>query len=300
MEDNNILGDEALMSQDEISFKEIIKFIWSEKITLSYFVLFFAIVSVIYSLSLNDIYSSEVTFSSTEQNEALNTQGSGLAALAGISNTSQGNKRDLGIKIIKSLQFFEDFNNKYNVLPELMAIKSWDKATDTIRYDESTYDESKDEWTDGSIPSIQESHKEFIRHITINQDSNTGFITMSVNHYSPHVAKKWADLILEEINLKVKNQEIKKAERSIEFLENEIKDTNNNKLIEDLYSLVLKEMETIMLANSSPEYVFTTIDPAYSPERKSAPSRSLICIFGTILGAIIGFLVIFISNIVKN
>ena len=69
-----------------------------------------------------------------------------------------------------------------------MAIKSWDN-TDTIRYDESTYDESKDEWTDGSIPSIQESHKEFIRHITINQDSNTGFITMSVNHYSPHVAK---------------------------------------------------------------------------------------------------------------
>ena len=300
MTDNNILGDEALMSQDEISFKEIIKFIWSEKITLSYFVLFFAIFSVIYSLSLNDIYSSEVTFSSTEQNEVLNTQGSGLAALAGISNTSQGNKRDLGIKIIKSLQFFEDFNNKYNVLPELMAIKSWDKATDTIRYDESTYDESKDEWTDGSIPSIQESHKEFIRHITINQDSNTGFITMSVNHYSPHVAKKWADLILEEINLKVKNQEIKKAERSIEFLENEIKDTNNNKLIEDLYSLVLKEMETIMLANSSPEYVFTTIDPAYSPERKSAPSRSLICIFGTILGAIIGFLVIFIRNIFKN
>ena len=300
MEDNNILGDEALMSQDEISFKEIIKFIWSEKITLSYFVLFFAIVSVIYSLSLNDIYSSEVTFSSTEQNEALNTQGSGLAALAGISNTSQGNKRDLGIKIIKSLQFFEDLNNKYNVLPELMAIKSWDKATDTIRYDKSKYDESKDEWTDGSIPSIQESHKEFIRHITINQDSNTGFITMSVNHYSPHVAKKWADLILEEINLKVKNQEIKKAERSIEFLENEIKDTNNNKLIEDLYSLVLKEMETIMLANSSPEYVFTTIDPAYSPERKSAPSRSLICIFGTILGAIIGFLVIFIRNIFKN
>ena len=300
MTDNNILGDEALMSQDEISFKEIIKFIWSEKITLSYFVLFFAIFSVIYSLSLNDIYSSEVTFSSTEQNEVLNTQGSGLAALAGISNTSQGNKRDLGIKIIKSLQFFEDFNNKYNVLPELMAIKSWDKATDTIRYDESTYDESKDEWTDGSIPSIQESHKEFIRHITINQDSNTGFITMSVNHYSPHVAKKWADLILEEINLKVKNQEIKKAERSIEFLENEIKDTNNNKLIEDLYSLVLKEMETIMLANSSPEYVFTPIDPAYSPERKSAPSRSLICIFGTILGAIIGFLVIFIRNIFKN
>ena len=300
MEDNNILGDEVLMSQDEISFKEIIKFIWSEKITLSYFVLFFAIVSVIYSLSLNDIYSSEVTFSSTEQNEALNTQGSGLAALAGISNTSQGDKRDLGIKIIKSLQFFEDLNNKYNVLPELMAIKSWDKATDTIRYDKSTYDESKDEWTDGSIPSIQESHKEFIRHITINQDSNTGFITMSVNHYSPHVAKKWADLILEEINLKVKNQEIKKAERSIEFLENEIKDTNNNKLIEDLYSLVLKEMETIMLANSSPEYVFTTIDPAYSPERKSAPLRSLICIFGTILGAIIGFLVIFIRNIFKN
>ena len=27
MEDNNILGDEVLMSQDEISFKEIIKFI---------------------------------------------------------------------------------------------------------------------------------------------------------------------------------------------------------------------------------------------------------------------------------
>jgi LPS O-antigen subunit length determinant protein (WzzB/FepE family) len=42
-----------------------------------------------------------------------------------------------------------------------------------------------------------------------------------------------------------------------------------------------------MLAQVREEYVFTAIDPAVVPEKKSEPSRALICILITMLGGMV-------------
>ena len=51
--------------------------------------------------------------------------------------------------------------------------------------------------------------------------------------------------------------------------------------------LIKTEQQTIMLSQSSPEYVFKVIDRPIIPELKLKPKRAIICIVGTISGFII-------------
>ena len=54
----------------------------------------------------------------------------------------------------------------------------------------------------------------------------------------------------------------------------------------------------MMLAKGSPEYILRTLDPAVVPEKKSRPSRALICVLGTLLGGILSVLVVLIRRYV--
>ena len=53
-----------------------------------------------------------------------------------------------------------------------------------------------------------------------------------------------------------------------------------------------------MLANSRPEYLFKTIDPAIVPEEESSPKRALICVLGTLLGGMLSVLWVLIRHYV--
>ena len=55
-----------------------------------------------------------------------------------------------------------------------------------------------------------------------------------------------------------------------------------------------------MLAEVRPEYVFKTIDPAIAPEKKSKPSRALICIIGTFIGGVLGVVLVAIRHFGKT
>ena len=51
-----------------------------------------------------------------------------------------------------------------------------------------------------------------------------------------------------------------------------------------------------MLANVRDEYVFKTIDPPLVPLEKTGPSRSLLCIVITLIGAALGTMVVLLRN----
>ena len=80
------------------------------------------------------------------------------------------------------------------------------------------------------------------------------------------------------------------AQQSIDYLTDQLEKTQVVALEQVFYALIEEQMKTIMLANSRAEYLFKTIDPAIVPEIKSRPSRMLICVFGTLLGGMLGVL----------
>ena len=87
-----------------------------------------------------------------------------------------------------------------------------------------------------------------------------------------------------------------RRKESIKFLEAQREKTSLVSLDEVFAQLIEEQTKTIMLANVSKDYVFDVIDPPVAPELKSKPSRALICVLGTLLGGMLGVVVVLIRH----
>ena len=97
-------------------------------------------------------------------------------------------------------------------------------------------------------------------------------------HYSPYVAKDLLDLIILEINQMTQNEDIASSQNSIKFLEAEYQKIKVSDVRSGINNLIEKQLETIAVANSSPEYLFKILSPPNAPEIKSLPDRKFIVI----------------------
>jgi uncharacterized protein involved in exopolysaccharide biosynthesis len=183
-----------------------------------------------------------------------------------------------------------------------MAVKSWDADSGEIIFDPDDYDADAKIWIRDvdppkqSKPSLLEAHEEFIDILGISEDKKTSYVTVSIDHQSPIVAAQWVGWLVEDVNAAVKTQEVAEAERSIEYLKQQVANTSLADLQAMFFELIQSQTETMMLAEVKPEYVFRTIDPAVIPEEKSKPSRALICIVGTLLGGMLGVVIVVIRH----
>jgi uncharacterized protein involved in exopolysaccharide biosynthesis len=149
-------------------------------------------------------------------------------------------------------------------------------------------------------PSAQEAHKAFAKVLGVSQDKKTGYVTISIEHHSPAVAAQWVNWLIEDINTVVKAQDVDEATKSIEYLTQQIANTSLADLQAMFFELIQSQTETVMLAEVRPEYVFKTIDPAVVPEEKSKPSRALICVLGTLLGGMLGVVIVLIRHYARS
>ena len=109
----------------------------------------FAILSIFYALRVPDEYRSTVILAPASQSgnsslASLAGQFGGLASLAGI-NLGAGNsdnKAIIAMKIIPTWGFLERFIEDNNLHAEVLAVRGWDKANDTLIYDGEIYDET--------------------------------------------------------------------------------------------------------------------------------------------------------------
>ena len=119
-------------------------------------------------------------------------------------------------------------------------------------------------------------------------DKQTGFVTVSVEHYSPVVAKQWVDWLVQDINATVMRQDVNEAEQAIKYLNKQIAATSLADLQNVFFRLIEEQTKIVMLANVSPEYLFRVVDPAYVPEKHSKPNRLVILILAMFLGGFVG------------
>ncbi len=291
-----------IIQEDEVDIREFFSVVWQGKLWIILFVVLSSAISIWISLSLPDIYKSEAFLSSnaggmSEIGKISNKYG-GLASLAGIAIPSSGtNKAELGIEILQSRAFIGSFIEKHDILAPLMAAKSWNKTTKKLTFDSSLYNQDTREWVreaeppETSKPSIQKAYKAFSGILDVAYFEGTGFVTISIQHLSPEVARQWVDWLIEDINDEIRQQDLAQARRSIKYLEQQIESTSLTELKSGFFDLIQQQTETIMLASANPEYLFRTIDPAVVPEEKFKPERFKICFFGAFVGFIIGVVV---------
>ncbi len=301
------------IADDEVNLSELFFVIWEGKWVVILITALFTIASVFYALEQPNVYKSEALLAAAEQEQsgglgALAGQFGGLASLAGVNLGSSGtaNKTQLALEVLKSRQFTFNFIEKHNILPDLMAVKSWKQADNSIEYDEEIYNEKEKKWLREAKlpfkaePSMQEAFKQFSQIITTDMNKESGLITVSVEHVSPVIAQRWVNWLIQDINTVMKSRDVEEANKSTEFLTEQLQQTKVADIRTVLYKLIEEQTKTIMFANVRDEYVFKTIDPALVPEQKFKPKRALICILGFLFGGILSVLIVLARYFLKK
>lgn len=294
---------------DDINLYDLMLLVWKKKVLVIFVTSIFAIFSVFYSLSLPNIYTSSAIYAPTNQEDSLSSKLGGYSSLAGLAGISlpsdAGNKSKEAIARMQSYDFFVDKFLPFIQLENMMAIEEWVSTENKIIYNNKIFNEESKKWTRnakyplGPKPSNQEAFEVYKSILSAEEDLKTSFVTFQVHHQSPHIAHKWLKIILKNINDNMRNLDKEQAEYSIEFLRN-ISNPANLEIKEAITQLLTTQIQTLMLTEASKDYVFRPISSPIVPEKKSKPSRAVICILGTFLGGIFGIFMalcsIFISK----
>ena len=135
--------------------------------------------------------------------------------------------------------------------------------------------------------------------LSISEFVDTNFVSISIEHKSPIIAKEWVEIIVLNINESMREVDKQDAKNAINFLNETSKSTSIMSIKEIISKLLENQMQTLMLASSKDDYIFRTIDSPYIPEEKSRPSRALVCIIGTSLGFLIAILIVLCINYMR-
>lgn len=288
----------APIYDDEIDLKELFSVLWAAKKIILAVTGVFALISVIVALSLPNQYKASALLSPAQQQSgglsgALGDLG-GLAALAGVNiGGNDGGEAQIAQEIIVSWGFIEKFIQQNNLAVEVFAANGWDEQRNQISINDDLYSVEENRWTrtppsgKTANPTSWELYEEFLEKVSISADKKTGLISLSVEYYSPYIAKQWVDQLVVAINQHMQQRKLQMVNTNIQYLEAQIQKTPIAEMREVFYTIIEEQVKSKMLAEASPEYVFVTVSPAMVPAEKSQPKRALICILGTLLGGML-------------
>ena len=297
-------SQDKVLNSDKIDLRELFKAIWQGKWIITAVTIVFVVVAVFYALSLPNIYKSEALLAPVSEDSGLKMSGQlgGLAALAGVNLGGLGSddKTGLALEIIKSREFLGRFIEKHDLYLPVMASEGWDPADNSLIIDDEIYDINTKQWVRKvkppfqPKPSLLEVHEDLLKLFAISQDKTTGMVKISLEHYSPYLAKTWVDQLVKAINDEMRQRELNEAQRSIAYLNSQIEQTSLADVRTMLYSLIEEQTKTVMLANVRDEYVFKTVDRAVVAEKKSKPKRALIVILAFMLGSLLSMMFVLV------
>ena len=292
--ENKVLNE--TQHKDELDLREFFGILWSGRKKIFAITAAFAIVSVIYSLSLPNQYKATAILSpaqsdSADLSGALGQMG-GLASLAGVSlGSSESTEAQIAQEIMQSWSFIENFVSENNIEIEVYASEGWSRDSNELKIDPELYDLETKTWLVKNIntgelgkPSSWELYQSFSERLSVSEDIELGLVTLSIEHYSPYIAKQWLDLYIAAINKHMQERQVSKATNNMNYLQAQIEKTAIAEMRDIFYKLVEEQVKNKMLAEASPDYALVVISPSMLPEVKSQPSRAIICIIGTLFG----------------
>ena len=295
-------------ADDEIDLRELWNVIWRGKWLIILLTLLFAVGAVLFALSQPNQYKSEVLLASTSKDGkgglgAMAAQFGGLASLAGINlGAGGGDNTSLALEVLKSRKFIAEFVHRHDLKVAIMAATGWNEADNSLEIDAELYSQEKKLWVrevkpgKAVEPTDWEVFKEFSKRLSASQDKETGLVTFSIEYFSPVMAKQWLDWIVVELNNEMRKRDLSETQRNIDYLTGQLEKTQLAGMQTVFYQLIEEQTKTLMLAQAQVEYIFKVVDPAVVAEEKSKPKRALIAVLGTLLGGMLGVMLVFIRH----
>ena len=308
---NNVPTDQLNNNyDDEIDLRELFHVLWDKIFYIGAITSIFSLISIIYALLLPNIYQSQAVMMPMEANQGMSSmlgQYSGMASLAGISLPSEsGSKAQEAIARIQSFEFFSNSFLPHIKLENLMAVKKWNQASNTLTYDEGAFNSESGQWVGKvsplklNIPSSQEAYKTYKAIMSVNEDKKTSFVTLSVEHESPVIAQQWVEIMMDQIDQVMRDQDRQIALQSIAYLNSLAPTVNYEEISKALASLQQEQMKRLMMVEANENYIFKVLEPPIVPETRVKPQRSLSVILGTMLGMMLSVLGVLVLHYTRT
>ena len=307
---NNIQNDTQY--DDEIDLRELFGALWAGSRKIIAITAVFAFVSVIYALSLSDQYKATVLLApaqsdSSDLSGALGQLG-GLASLAGVDiGGGDSSEAKMAQEIMKSWSFIDVFIAENNISVEVYAAEGWSRGSNELQIDDDIYDAETKTWlvendNTGEVgpPSSWVLFQAFSERLVVSENKKSGLVSVSIEYYSPQIAKQWLDMYVAAINAHMQQRQMEKVTNNINYLQAQIENTSIAEMREVFYTIIAEQTKNKMLAEASPEYAFVAVSPSMVPEEKSHPQRAFICIVGTLLGGMLSVLLVLVMHYARK
>jgi uncharacterized protein involved in exopolysaccharide biosynthesis len=263
---------------DEIDLWELWETIWSGRVLIAAIAGLFTLGGVTYALLAQEWFKADVVLAPAEKKSIGGALGqfSGLAALAGVDIPGAGEQEP--VAVLKSNAFSRAFIEDQKLMAVLLEGQSFDDA-----------------------PDIRDAVKTFNTNIrSVTEDKKTGLVTLSIRWKDPETAANWANLLVERLNDRLRNQALAESERNVAYLQREIAASSVVSLQQSMGRVLEGEMQKLMLARGNEEFAFKVIDRAVPPKQRDAPKRALIAIVSLLAGGFLGIIAVFIRKAIAN
>ena len=255
---------------------------------------FTLLISLAYSLSLSDKYTSSAILQITDD-KSQDSNSSVFSGLAGLGLSGNTSNAALAINTLKSRELLSRIIKKNDILPQIFAPKSFNPVDKTLIFYEDIYNSDTKEWVRKNhsplrtvTPSLLEGYEEFKNALRVNiVESN--IIEISYTHISPVFAAEILELVITEANSILRSREIERSQNSISYLNSILADTNSIEVRNSISKLIDSHLRKLTLANIDKDYALSILDKPFIPEEKSEPFRKVILLIGLLLGLILYF-----------
>jgi uncharacterized protein involved in exopolysaccharide biosynthesis len=222
-----------------------------------------------------EVLLAPVTEDKSEGLGALAGQFGDLAALAGVNLGTRKDKTAEYVAALKSRALSTSFIREANLMPVLYSNK-WDEQKKAWK----NPDDAPTEW------KTFELWDKDIRSVA--QDKRTGLVTLAIEWEDPALAAKWANALVSHVNARLRAEAVDEADRSIAYLEKQLPQTSSVEVQQAIYRLIEAQTKKKMVASTREEYAFITIDPAVTPDARTAPKRVRMIVLGLFIGLFVG------------
>jgi uncharacterized protein involved in exopolysaccharide biosynthesis len=277
--------------EDEIDLLELIRTLLQAWKAIVGITILCTGLAVAYALYAPEVFKAETLLAPAQEEKSGASsslrQFGGLAAMAGISIPSDSNVEQV-VATLNSRKFLRTYINQNKLIPVL--------------FDE-IWDADNQSWMVPSVedePTEQKAIKSFKTCLSVDEDKNSGLITLSISWKDPEVAAQWANDLVKQLNEQLREQAISDSKKRVGYLEQELAKTTLQDMRAVLYNLLESEKQKAMLANVNEDFALEVIDPAVAPATPEKPKRKLIVALGGVCGGFLGIFAVFFAQFLKK
>jgi len=269
--------------------------VWRGRWLILAFIVGLGLLSVAHALLTTEWYEAEVVLTPTgsKNTEGLANALGGLAGglgalgLAGITLGGRDSAEPIGV--LKSREFAREFIENQGLLHVLLADK-WDAKAGRWR-----------QTNPKKQPDIRDAVNFFHKRVLIvREDKKTELVTVDVEWTNAEAAASWANIIVDRLNEQMRARALAEAQANVDYLRNELAQTNVVAVQQAIAKLLEAEMQKVMVARGNKQFAFRVVDPAVVPKWRSWPKRTVVVALGILAGGLAGLMAVFVRESYKG